>query len=129
MAIANPSSLRAEQIVDVSSNCYIREGWHENFDTARAAEFLDDAHRFDMAAGDTDHEAKMMAWAHDHGVSLDWLLMGDEKPLLTYRATHAAPPRNVSDPIFAAIAPNQPASGALGKLTLCSKAPKPNARR
>jgi hypothetical protein len=44
-----------------------------------------------------------MDWAYDQGVSIDWLIRGDEASLITYRAAHAAPPRNVADPIFAAI--------------------------
>ena len=65
MAIANPSSFdkaafvrRAEQIVDLFNTRYIREGWRENFDKARAAEFLDDARRYEISAEDTEAEEK-----------------------------------------------------------------------
>jgi hypothetical protein len=94
---------RAEELVEIFSTRYIREGWHENFDKARAAEFLEDVPSFSMAAQDAEHEAKILAWTQDHGVSLDWLLAGDHGALITYRACHAAPRLNEPDPIYAAI--------------------------
>jgi hypothetical protein len=94
---------RAEELVELFSTRYIREGWHENFDKARAAEFLENVRSFNMAAQDTEHEAKIFAWTQDHGVSLDWLLEGDHKVLITYRACRAAAFLNEPDPIFAAI--------------------------
>jgi hypothetical protein len=73
---------RAEELVEIFSTRYIREGWHENFDKARAAEFLENVRRFDMAAQDTEHEAKIFDWAIDHGVSLDWLIFGDPSSMI-----------------------------------------------
>jgi hypothetical protein len=93
---------RAEELVEIFSTRYIRDGWHENFDKARAAEFLEAVRSFNIAAQDAEHEAKIFAWTQDHGVSLDWLLDGDHKVLIAYHASHAAPPPK-PDPIFAAI--------------------------
>jgi hypothetical protein len=93
---------RAEELVEVFSTMYIREGWHENFDEARAAEFLENVRRFEMSAHDSELEANIITWANDHGVSFDWLLVGDHASLIAYRACHAAPPFE-PDPIFVAI--------------------------
>jgi hypothetical protein len=65
--------------------------------------------RFDIAAEDEEHEGKILAWAKDRGVSLDWLLCGDHAGLIAFRAARTAPPRNETDPIFATIAAHREA--------------------
>jgi hypothetical protein len=90
---------RAEEIVEIFSDRYIREGWNENFDKERAAEFLENVRRIDIAAEDIEHEQKILAWAKDHGVSLDWLLNGDPSGMICYHAKYVAPPRNVPDEV------------------------------
>jgi hypothetical protein len=82
---------RAEELVDLFSDRFIRKGWHENFDKDRAAKFLENVRRFEMAAEDTDLEGEIAAWTHDHGVSNDWLIDGDPASLICYLAGHAAP--------------------------------------
>jgi hypothetical protein len=66
---------RAEQIVDLLRTRRICEGW--KLDEVRADQFLQNVRRLDLKAGDTDLEGEIIAWAHDHGQSLDWLLEGD----------------------------------------------------
>jgi hypothetical protein len=94
---------RAEELVELFSTRYIRDGWHESFDKAGAAEFLENVRSVNMDAQDAEHEAKILAWTKDHGVSLDWLLEGDHGAVITYRACHAAPRLNEPDPIYAEI--------------------------
>jgi hypothetical protein len=92
---------RAEQIVDLLSNRYIREGWHESFDRQRAAQFIESVRRFDPNADD-EHFMTMRYWMPDHGQSFDWLLEGDASGMICQSAktsAHLAGP----DPVFAAI--------------------------
>ena len=83
---------RAEEIVDLLSTRYIREGWHESFDRDRAAKFLQDVRQCDLSAEDVDREQKIIAWAADHGVSLDWLINGDPRSMICILAGTAQTP-------------------------------------
>ena len=73
---------RAEEIVDLLSTGYIREGWHESFDHERAARFLQDVRQCDLSAEDLYREEKIISWAVDHEVSLDWLILGDPRSMI-----------------------------------------------
>jgi hypothetical protein len=92
---------RAEQIVDLLSNRYIRKGWNEAFDHQRAAQFVESVRRFDPSDGECEHFTSMLKWMSDHGQSLDWLATGDADSFITGAA--AASPDKAGDPIFAAI--------------------------
>jgi hypothetical protein len=99
---------RAEEVVDLLSTCYIREGWHDSFDKDRAAKFLQDVRLFDISAEDVDHEEKIIVWVRDHGVSLDWLFEGDQRGMICGLAGYKAPRSTEPDPIFAAISAFKP---------------------
>jgi hypothetical protein len=73
---------RAEEIVDLLSTGYIREGWHESFDHEPAARFLQDVRQCDLSDEDLDREEKIISWAVDHEVSLDWLILGDPRSMI-----------------------------------------------
>jgi hypothetical protein len=79
--------VRAEQIVDLLRTRRICEGW--KLDKVRADQFLQNVRRLDLKAGDTDLEGEIIAWAHDHGQSLDWLLAGDPISLVCEGAAHS----------------------------------------
>jgi hypothetical protein len=67
---------RAEEIVEFERvrHAAVFASW-----AVRANEFLENVRGHDMAAGNTEHEAQIMAWVRDHGVSLDWLLTGEQR--------------------------------------------------
>ena len=73
---------RAEEVVDLLSSRYIREGWHESFDHDRSARFLEDVRQDAQSAEDIDRDQKIIAWAVDHEVSLDWLINGDPRSMI-----------------------------------------------
>jgi len=100
--------LRAEEVVDLLSTRYIREGWYDSFDKDRAAKFLQDVRLFDISAEDVDHEEKIIVWVRDHGVSLDWLFEGDQRGMICGLAGYKAPRSTEPDPIFAAISAFKP---------------------
>jgi hypothetical protein len=81
---------RAEQIVDLLSDRYIREGWHESFDRQRAAAFVESVRRFDDNDGECEHFRAMLDWLHDHGQSIDWLGTGDVSSFITGAAAASA---------------------------------------
>jgi hypothetical protein len=62
---------RAEQIVEFPGSRYIREDWHEPFDSQRAAEFVESGRRLDLSVDHREHFGMMRDWIHDHGQSLD----------------------------------------------------------
>jgi hypothetical protein len=68
---------RAEESLRSFGTCYVRPGWHESFDTARAAEFLRCVRAFDMHVENEENQWTMHEWVVDHGVSFDWLITGD----------------------------------------------------
>jgi hypothetical protein len=65
-------------------------GWHENFDHDRAARFLKDVRQCDLSAEDVEFEEKIIAWAIDHEVSLDWLILGDPRSMICCPRGHGA---------------------------------------
>jgi hypothetical protein len=83
---------RAEEIVDLLSTRYIREAWHENFDRDRAARFLQDVRQCDLSAEDVGFEEQIIAWAIDHEVSLDWLILGDPTSMICILAATTQTP-------------------------------------
>jgi hypothetical protein len=91
---------RAEELVDVLSTSHVREGW--SLDKDRATQFLENVRQLDIAAGDTDHERKIIEWVRDHGQSLDWLLCGDPG-VMVCKAAARSMISNVVDPIFAKV--------------------------
>ena len=105
---------RAQQIVEVLSNRFVCDGWHEHFDQQRAAEFLDAVRREDWSADDPS-QCVITSWIRDHGQSLDWLYRGDPGGLICGTVLRspvlATIPRD-PDPIFAAIEAHRQANAA-----------------
>jgi hypothetical protein len=97
---------RAEQLVEILSTCYVREGWHESLDRNRAAKFLENVRRHKLSAEDTDLETEIMNWVFDHGQSLDWLLVGDPRGLICAQTPEKRGPGHAS--IRPCLAPSYP---------------------
>jgi hypothetical protein len=69
--------VRAKHVVDLLSDRFIRDGWHETFDRERAARFIENMRTFDDDDGADPRFQEVIAWVRDHGQSLDWLWDGD----------------------------------------------------
>lgn len=96
---------RAEHIVALLDDCYIREGWHEAFDRQGAARFLESVRTFDEHDGDDPRFTEILEWTRDHGQSLDWLFQGDVRGMVAGQAKNSAVAQLAAgpDPIFAVI--------------------------
>ena len=85
---------RVEFAIDVLRDRYICKGWNENFDHAAATRVLN---YFKQVAehGEFDDEAMQVEWEaaldffHSHGVSLDWIIVGDIASLISKGAAHS----------------------------------------
>ena len=75
---------RAQQLVEVLANSYVREGW--KLDAARAAQFVECVRTFDESDGECPKFVMLLDWMHDHGQSLDWLIDGDVGGMIATRA-------------------------------------------
>jgi hypothetical protein len=75
---------RAQQLVEVLGNSYVREGW--KLDTARAAQFVECVRTFDENDGECPKFVMVLDWLHDHGQSIDWLATGDIGSLIARQA-------------------------------------------
>ena len=97
---------RAEQIVNVLSDCAVCDGWHEHFDQQRAMEFLDAVRKEDWSANGDEASPVAHVWMRDHGQSFEWLYDGDPVGPICRAAARspvAAGLPTGSDPIFSAI--------------------------
>jgi hypothetical protein len=101
---------RAEQMVEVLRTCHVVDGWQ--LDEPRAVLFLDSLRRLDFNDGDTAEMTAVLAWARDHGQSLDWIFCGDPGGMVCRAAAQsaaaavslpAAAIEGAIDPTFAAI--------------------------
>jgi hypothetical protein len=79
---------RAEQLVGLLGNCYVREGW--KLDAERAAQFVESVRTFDENWGECPKFRMTLDWMHDHGQSYDWLFDGDPAGLITRSAAALA---------------------------------------
>jgi hypothetical protein len=100
---------RAEEVLDVLSTRFIRDGWHDSFDKDRAASFLHAIRHMDLQAEEVDHhERQVQDWIIDHGQSFEWIFLGYPSGMICFSAGtpswHAGlPSSNQPDPIFAAL--------------------------
>jgi hypothetical protein len=94
---------RACELVECLGKTYVREGW--KLDETRAAQFIEAVRTIDYGASECPQMSIIRDWAHDHGQSLDWLILGDPGVMICRAARAAAPPGAISvvDPRFAAI--------------------------
>ncbi len=96
---------RAEQIVVILSDRFVCAGWSEQFDTNRAASFLEAVRQEDHNADSRDEAGEFVhAWMIDHGQSFDWLYLGNPAGLIAGAAHRAFPTSPTGeDPILPAI--------------------------
>lgn len=87
---------RVELAMDVLRDCYICEGWNENFDHTAADRTLSYFRSVaEHGEPDEDDEAMHAEWTsalnffHSHGVSLDWVMRGDVASLISNGAAHS----------------------------------------
>jgi hypothetical protein len=79
---------RAEQIVELLSTCYVREGW--KIDKAAAKRALAYCRAYAKDGSDPDDERKAaMDFFHSHGQSLDWVFCGDIGGMIYGLAKHS----------------------------------------
>jgi hypothetical protein len=107
---------RAQHIVKHSAAGSSEAGWHESFDHGRAARFVENMRTSDDDNGaDPRFQQEVIAWAHDHGQSLDWLWDGDLVGMICRRASHSPVATAIPDPAFAAVEHCQATWKALGE--------------
>jgi hypothetical protein len=78
---------RAQHVVDLLSDRFIRDGWHEAFDRERAAQFIENMRTFDDDDGADPRFQEVIRWIRDHGQSFDWLLWGDPAGMICRSAS------------------------------------------
>ena len=79
---------RAEQIVELLTTCYVREGW--KIDKAAAKRALAYCQAYARDGSDPDDERKVaMDFFHSHGQSLDWVFCGDIGGMICGLAKHS----------------------------------------
>jgi hypothetical protein len=69
----------------------------------RAARFIENMQTFDEEDGADPRFREILAWAYDHGQSLDWLFDGDLVGLICRPASTSPIATAIPDPAFAAI--------------------------
>jgi hypothetical protein len=104
---------RARHIVELLSDRFIRDGWHESFDRERAARFIENMHTFDEDDGADPRFQEVLEWVHDHGQSLDWLFDGGLVGMICRPASHSPVATAIPDPAFAVIERYRAASKVL----------------
>jgi hypothetical protein len=98
---------RAEQIIELLSTCYVREGW--KIDKAAAKRALAFVRGYAKDGSDPDAGRKAaIDFFHTHGQSLDWVLCGDIRGMICGLASHSERAKILAaspavDPIFAAL--------------------------
>ena len=79
---------RAEQIVELLSTCYVREGW--KIDQAAAKRALAFVRKYAKDGSDPDEGRRVaMDFFHSHGQSLDWVFCGDIGGMICGLAKHS----------------------------------------
>jgi hypothetical protein len=79
---------RAEQIVELLSTCYVREGW--TIDKAAAKRALAYVRKYAKDGSDPDEGRRVaMDFFHSHGQSLDWVFCGDIGGMICGLAKHS----------------------------------------
>jgi hypothetical protein len=79
---------RAEQIVELLSTCYVREGW--KIDKAAAKRALAYVRQYAKDGSDPDEGRRIaMDFFHSHGQSLDWVFCGDIGGMICGLAKHS----------------------------------------
>lgn len=94
------SVARAEQIVELLTACYVREGW--KIDAAAAKRTLAYVRRYAKDGSDPDDgRAAAINFFRSHGQSLDWVLAGDIRGMICGLAKHSERAAEVAGPIEA----------------------------
>ncbi len=84
---AAASLQRAEQIVELLTTCYVREGW--KIDKAVAKRALAYVRKYAKDGSDPDEGRKAaLDFFHSHGQSLDWVFCGDIGGMICGLAKH-----------------------------------------
>jgi hypothetical protein len=79
---------RAEQIVELLTTCYVREGW--KIDKAAAKRALTFVRKYAKDGSDPDAGRKVaMDFFDSHGQSLDWVFCGDIGGMICGLAEHS----------------------------------------
>ena len=79
---------RAEQIVELLTTCYVREGW--KIDKAAAKRALAYVRKYAKDGSDPDEGRRVaMDFFHSHGQSLDWVFYGDIRGMICGLAKHS----------------------------------------
>jgi hypothetical protein len=93
---------RAEQIVELLTTCYVREGW--KIDEAAAERALAYCRKYAEDGSDPDDERRAaMDFFHSHGQSLDWVFAGDIRGMICGIAKHSQRAADVAGPIEAPV--------------------------
>jgi hypothetical protein len=79
---------RAEQIVELLSTCYVREGWKINKAAAKRALAFVRGYANDGSDPDDGRKAAL-DFFHSHGQSLDWVFCGDIGGMICGLAKHS----------------------------------------
>jgi hypothetical protein len=88
---------RAEQIVELLTTCYVREGW--KIDKAAAKRALAYIRRYAKDGSDPDEGRRVaMDFFHSHGQSLDWVFCGDIGGMICGLAKHSERATDVAGP-------------------------------
>jgi hypothetical protein len=92
------SVARAEQIVELLTVCYVREGW--KIDKSAAKRALAYVRRYAKDGSDPDDEREAaFDFFHSHGQSLDWVLAGDIRGMICGLAKHSERAADVAGPV------------------------------
>jgi hypothetical protein len=79
---------RAEQIVELLTTCYVREGW--KIDKAAAKRALAFVRKYAKDGSDPDEGRRVaMDFFHSHGQSVDWVFCGDIGGMICGLAEHS----------------------------------------
>ena len=94
------SVARAEQIVELLSLCYVREGW--KIDKAAAKRALAYMRKYAKDGSDPDEGRRVATdFFYSHGQSLDWVFGGDIRGMICGLAKHSERAIDVAGPMSA----------------------------
>jgi hypothetical protein len=89
---------RAEQIVELLTTCYVREGW--KIDKAAAKRALAYCRAYAKDGSDPNEGRRVaMDFFHSHGQSLDWVFCGDIGGMICGLAKHSQRAAAVAGPV------------------------------
>jgi hypothetical protein len=92
------SVARAEQIVELLSICYVREGW--KIDKAAAKRALAYVRKYAKDGSDPDEGRRVATdFFYSHGQSLDWVFGGDIRGMICGLAKHSERAIEVAGPM------------------------------